>query len=100
MAQWRARMRRQGQEVTCWFKPHQLPTPVLVASDSCATITQTLNCIRAFWQTVWKGLELFGACLLNSAPLRLKTPNLNGYQKQCNFTRVLVLPLGRLLERQ
>eukprot|EP00435_Cladocopium_sp_Y103_P019058 s24_g4.t1 len=53
MSEWRARMRRQGKEVTRWMKPQALPNPMLLADDSRATITQTLDGIRSYWQQIW-----------------------------------------------
>ena len=58
LTEWRTRMRQGGKEVTRWMKPHKPPTPRSVSEDSCATITQTLDCIRSFWQRIWKRDDL------------------------------------------
>ncbi|CAL1145518.1 unnamed protein product, partial [Cladocopium goreaui] len=58
LTEWRTRMRQGGKEVTRWMKPHKPPTPRSVSEDSCATITQTLDCIRSFWQRIWKREDL------------------------------------------
>ena len=58
LTEWRTRMRQGGKEVTRWMKPHKPPTPRSVSEDSCATITQTFDCIRSFWQRIWKRDDL------------------------------------------
>ena len=54
IAQWRARMRRGGKEVTRWMKPVKPLTPLIVADDPHATVTQTLDHVRQYWQKIWK----------------------------------------------
>ena len=58
LAEWRARMRAGGKEVTKWMKPHKPPTPQLVSDDPSATATQTLDCIRSYWQRIWRRADI------------------------------------------